>query len=107
MKTAIAAKALMLVLLAVLLNTSSTTTSARTATAVKSVVLVSMAEQGICKWWNEKKGYGFIVRQNGADVFCPASSLVGATFLSEGDRVEFEVVHGPKGAIAKNVVKIS
>ena len=68
-----------------------------------------MAEQGTVKWFNESKGYGFIVRERGADVFVHHRDLAGEGFktLAEGDRVSFDVVEGPKGLQAKNVVKIS
>ena len=68
-----------------------------------------MPEQGTVKWFNAAKGYGFIVRERGADVFLPAASIVPEGFrtLNEGDRVSFEVVEGPKGLKATNVVKIS
>ena len=69
----------------------------------------SMAEQGTVKWFNDAKGYGFIVRERGADVFVHHASIIAEGFrtLSEGDRVSFDVVEGPKGLQAKNVVKIS
>jgi cold shock protein len=69
----------------------------------------SMSEQGTVKWFNDAKGYGFITRPHGADVFVHHASIVAEGFrtLSEGDRVSFEVVEGPKGLQAKNVVKIS
>ena len=56
-----------------------------------------------------KKGYGFIVRERGADVFVRHDSIIAEGFraLSEGDRASFDVVEGPKGLQAKNVVKIS
>ena len=68
-----------------------------------------MSEQGTVKWFNETKGYGFIVREMGADVFVHEASIVAEGFrtLNEGDRVSFEVVEGPRGLKATNVVKIS
>ena len=67
-----------------------------------------MAEQGVVKWFNETKGYGFISRESGSDVFVFHTSLArGVRTLQEGDLVSFDVVVGPKGAEAKNVVKIS
>ena len=68
-----------------------------------------MAEQGTVKWFNEAKGYGFIVRERGADVFVHTKSIIAEGFktLQEGDRVSFDVVEGPKGLEAKNVIKIS
>ena len=68
-----------------------------------------MAEQGVVKWFNDAKGYGFIVREQGPDVFVHHASIVAEGFrtLGEGDHVEFEVVEGKKGLEAKNVRKIS
>ena len=68
-----------------------------------------MSEQGTVKWFNDAKGYGFIVRERGADVFVHYASIVGQGFrsLAEGDQVSFEVVEGPKGLQAKNVAKIA
>lgn len=68
-----------------------------------------MTETGIVKWFNDTKGYGFIERERGADVFVHHASIVTEGFrtLSEGDRVSFEVIEGPKGLQAVNVMKIS
>ena len=68
-----------------------------------------MAEQGTVKWFNDAKGYGFIVREHRPDVFVHHASIIAEGFrtLGEGDRVSFEVVEGPKGLQARNVVKIS
>ncbi len=64
--------------------------------------------KGRVKWFNDKKGYGFIEQENGDDVFVHFSAIQGDGFktLGEGQEVEFEVVDGPKGVHAKNVVKI-
>lgn len=66
-----------------------------------------MAEQGTVKWFNDKKGYGFIAREQGADVFVHHASIVAQGFrtLKEGDRVTFDIVEGPKGLQATNVTK--
>ena len=64
-------------------------------------------EQGTVKWFNDAKGYGFICRENGEDVFVHFSAIQGEGFktLAEGERVEFEIVKGPKGLQASNVRK--
>jgi cold shock protein len=63
--------------------------------------------QGTVKWFNNSKGYGFIGRPDGDDVFVHYSSIIGDGYksLQEGDRVEFDIVTGPKGKMqAANVV---
>jgi CspA family cold shock protein len=67
-----------------------------------------MKEQGTVKWFNNEKGYGFISRNSGDDVFVHHSAIQGAGFksLNEGDTIEFEVAKGPKGLQAQNVVKL-
>jgi len=67
-----------------------------------------MKEQGTVKWFNSEKGYGFISRNSGDDVFVHHSAIQGAGFksLNEGDTIEFEVAKGPKGLQAQNVVKL-
>jgi CspA family cold shock protein len=64
--------------------------------------------QGTVKWFNNEKGYGFISREDGEDVFVHYSAISGEGFrsLQEGQRVEFEVTEGRKGPQASNVVKI-
>jgi len=63
--------------------------------------------QGVVKWFNDAKGYGFITQEDGQDVFVHYSAIQGSGFrsLAEGDRVEFEVTKGPKGLQAANVKK--
>ena len=65
--------------------------------------------QGTVKWFNNAKGYGFIGRENGADIFVHFSAISGEGYKSlvEGDRVEFEIVQGQKGPQASNVTKIT
>jgi len=67
-----------------------------------------MKEQGTVKWFNNEKGYGFISRTSGGDVFVHHTAIQGSGFksLNEGDSIEFEVTQGPKGLQAQNVVKL-
>ncbi|RMG53315.1 MAG: cold shock domain-containing protein [Acidobacteria bacterium] len=67
-----------------------------------------MNETGRVKWFSERKGYGFIERSNGEDVFVHFSAIQAEGFrtLSEGDLVQFELVETPRGLQAANVVKI-
>jgi len=64
--------------------------------------------QGTVKWFNDQKGYGFIAQESGPDVFVHFSAITGEGFrtIAEGQKVEFEVVNGPKGPQAANVRKI-
>ncbi len=64
--------------------------------------------QGTVKWFNDKKGYGFIVSDTGKDVFVHHSAIEGEGYksLKEGDKVQFEIVNGPKGEQATKVVKV-
>lgn len=65
--------------------------------------------RGTVKWFNDAKGFGFISREGGPDVFVHYSGIEGAGFksLAEGDQVEFEIVQGDKGPQAANVRKVS
>ena len=64
---------------------------------------------GVVKWFNPDKGYGFIARPDGEDVFVHFSSIQmdGFRSLDEGQMVEFEVLEGPKGLQAANVRKVA
>jgi len=69
---------------------------------------VAERETGIVKWFNDAKGYGFITRDAGGDVFAHYSSIEGTGFrsLTEGQRVEFEVEPGRKGLQAVRIRKL-
>jgi CspA family cold shock protein len=68
----------------------------------------TMRITGKVKWFHNAKGYGFIEREGGSDVFVHYSAITGAGFrsLEEGQAVEFEIVDGPKGPQAGNVIKV-
>ena len=63
--------------------------------------------QGTVKWFNDSKGFGFIAQEDGTDIFVHHSAIQGSGFksLAEGEAVTFDVVSGPKGPAAANVVK--
>lgn len=64
--------------------------------------------KGTVKWFNDSKGFGFITKEDGGDVFVHFSDIQGEGFksLSEGQEVTFEVIDSPKGPKAANVVKL-
>ena len=64
--------------------------------------------KGTVKWFNAEKGYGFITGEDGNDVFVHFSAIQGEGFktLDEGQNVEFDIVEGPRGPQAANVVKL-
>jgi cold shock protein len=69
---------------------------------------IFVKEQGTVKWFNASKGFGFIQRQSGEDVFVHFSAIQGDGYrsLNEGQAVEFEVTTGPKGLQASNVTSL-
>jgi CspA family cold shock protein len=87
---------------------STTAGGCEEAQIAYSKVSQSVREQGTVKWFNASKGYGFIQRQSGEDVFVHFSAIQaeGYKSLNEGQAVEFEVTRGPKGLQAANVTSL-
>jgi CspA family cold shock protein len=80
----------------------------RTALLGEKEEMSSMSAEGTIKWFNEKKGFGFIQQEDGPDVFVHYTSIKAEGFktLAEGQRVQFDIEEGAKGPKAVNVVKI-
>ena len=72
------------------------------------MTMTNTREQGTVKWFDASKGYGFITREKGKDVFVHFSAIQGDGYrsLQEGAAVEFEVTEGPKGPQAANVTPL-
>jgi CspA family cold shock protein len=70
--------------------------------------MAAAREKGTVKWFNNDKGFGFIQRENGPDVFVHFRAITGDGYrsLSEGQRVEFTVIQGQKGLQAENVTVV-
>jgi len=62
--------------------------------------------KGTVKWYNARKGYGFIEGEDGKDVFVHRTSLPSGIFLNEGDKVEFEIEESDRGPKAANIKKL-
>ena len=69
---------------------------------------MSDREQGIVKWFNDSKGFGFIQRESGEDIFVHFRAIQGEGYrsLQDGEKVEFNVVEGQKGLQAEEVTKV-
>ena len=67
-----------------------------------------MTKKGTVKWFDVKKGFGFIQQEDGGEIFVHYSNISGSGFkvLEDGENVEFEVIEGNKGLQAQNVVKV-
>jgi len=87
---------------------SNTKNGTKRGKAILNIEVVEVKEQGTVKWFNASKGYGFIQRQTGEDVFVHFSAIQmdGYKSLNEGQTVEFEVKKGPKGLQAENVTSL-
>ena len=70
--------------------------------------IMSDREQGIVKWFNDSKGFGFIQRESGEDIFVHFRAIQGEGYrsLQDGEKVEFNVVEGQKGLQAEEVTKV-
>lgn len=79
-----------------------------TTNSLKRKEKQKVKEQGTVKWFNASKGFGFIQRQSGEDVFVHFSAIQGDGYksLADGQAVEFEVTTGPKGLQASNVTSL-
>jgi CspA family cold shock protein len=62
--------------------------------------------KGAIKWYNSRKGYGFIEGEDGKDIFVHRTSVPTGTFLNEGDKVEYEVEESERGPKAINIKKL-
>ena len=81
---------------------------AHTRTSISSSEFKGARQQGLVKWFNPTKGFGFIEQDNGQDLFVHQSEIrhKGFRYLNKDDRVEYKIGTGKKGPVAQNVVRI-
>ena len=98
-----------MILLSAIVQVSTGKQARKVEKNLKGVIEVEMSMRGKIKWFNDKKGFGFIAQEGGRDVFVHFSNIKGDGYksLAEGQEVEFEIKDTEKGPQAINVMKVS